>query len=285
MATAMAPDFVPIEVPLPKQFGGGSVHLQDVNIVNGEWIVAGYEVVSKDAQDQGQPSGVLWRSVDEGRTWTRQTVSAKGLKSLAIKGMAIAPDGSWNVVGQGSTGDLVKQYDAVWLRSTDAGASFTSVSPKQLSGDFDQAANRITFSKGGSAAIVGWDEVTDEHGANVSALWISSPGHGVQRIGGPRIPVQPTTPLGEFLDGVVWQGETPIAWGSTTGEYPMADVQFWALKGAELVPTTTLPGNGTPLAIAQILPGQAEALALGFVGPEDQGEVTVWSGRLGTTSN
>jgi hypothetical protein len=281
MARGMAPDYVLKQVSLPKAFGGDGVHLQDVAVVGPEWVVVGYDIAGKDATGQQQPEGLIWTSSDAGANWNRRVINVKGLTSLAVKGMAVTPDGSWNVVGEGSSGDRVVQFDAVWLKSTDKGRTFTSVSPESITGDFDQAADRITFSSDGSSALVGWSELTDDHGGNVSALWVGSPGHGVQRIGGPRISVVPTTPEGEFLDGVMWQGKNPIAWGSTTGDYPMTDVQFWTLRGAQLEPTGVLPGNGTPLAVARILPGNGTLLALGFTGSLDQGDITVWRGTSG----
>jgi hypothetical protein len=281
VAKAIAPDYVPVALALPKDFTDGEIHLQDVAIVGGEWVIVGYTVTAGQAGAAGKPAGMLWRSSDEGATWSRQEVTAEGLTELALKSMAIAPDGSLNIVGQGGNGDVVRQYDAVWLRSTDAGRTFTMVSPKAMSGDFDQGATGIQFSAGGRAAIVGWDEVTDEHGAAVSALWISAPGHGVQRIGGPRIAVKGDVPPGEFLGGVVWDGEAPVAWGSAKGEYPMAEVQFWTLQGGALIATTTLDGDGTPLAIVRILSVRSEALALGQVGELAQSDVAVWQGTFG----
>jgi hypothetical protein len=275
MARAVAPEFVPEAVALPEAFAGTSVHLQSIVSVDGEWVVAGYVI-----EDSGDPQAALWRSSDEGATWNRQDVRVKGTTGVAVKQLAIAPDGSWNLIGQSTQGDIVDQYDALWLTSSDHGRTFTRVSPAVFKGDFDQGAESISFSPDGKVAIVGWDEVTDEHGANVSALWISVPGHGVKRIGNPRVAVKGGTPPEEFLDGVVWKGETAVGWGSTTGEYPMDEVQFWVLKDAELSPTTALSAGDRPLAVARILTAPDGDLAFGLVGDLDVADVAVWSGTL-----
>jgi hypothetical protein len=274
MARAEAPAFALTSVKLPKTFDVPGVRLHSIVSADGEWIVAGYGI--RVAGDKALPIGYLWRSSDQGATWSRSKVTVPGLRGIAVKQIAVAPDGSWNLIGDGTSGDAITQFDAVWLRTVDQGRTFTQVSPKAFSAPFDQGASSISFSAEGKAAIVGTEEVTDEHGASVSALWLSVPGHGVKRMGSPRISVKDETPPGEFLDGVVWDGEEPVAWGSTSGDYPMDDVQLWNLESAKLVPSGQIPGDGTPLAVATMLPGADDWLALGLVGDLDQADIGVW---------
>jgi hypothetical protein len=281
MARAVSPNYSLEELTLPAAFDGDGVHLQDVIDVDGEWVVAGYVAALVDPDKPRRPMAALWRSSDQGATWARQDIKMKGLQELSITQIAIAPDGSWNLVGQGGSGDIFAQYDAVWLSSTDRGATFTREAQKGLAGDFDQGASSISFADDGSAAITGWDEVNDEHGTAVSALWVSAPGHGVTRIGGPKIAIwDAETPPGQFLDGAVWHGNTPILWGSANGDYPAEKVQFWTIKGSKLQPTTSLSAAGTPLAVATILDGSTGALAFGLMGELDQADVGVWRGTL-----
>jgi hypothetical protein len=274
LAVATAPDFALAEKTLPASFDVPGVRLHSIVSVDGSWVVAGYGTGASATE----PVSYLWRSDDQGASWDRQQVTIPALTGLAVKQLVIAPDGSWNLVGDGTTGDKIQQFDAVWLRSTDQGRTFTQVSPKAFAAPFDQGASSISFSAEGKAAIVGSEEVTDEHGASVSALWISVPGHGVKRLGNPRVAVKDETPPGEFLFGTVWDDESLVAWGSTTEDYPMSQVQFWTVDSAQLVPTSVLAGDGTPLVVEAILADGDPWLAFGFSGQLDQADVGVWSG-------
>lgn len=280
LATASPTDFVPREVVLPAAFNGVGVQLQDIVSVDGEWVITGFVTGAPDAKGKKHPAGVLWRSADRGATWTRQDVAVPGAEDVVFKAMAIAPDGSWNIVGQVSGGSLITQYDMLWLRSTDAGATFSQVAKDTLTADYDQGATRIEFASDGTAAVLGWTEVTEDHGSD-SALWIGASGHGVSQIGTGGVPVQGSNPSGQFLDGILWQGTDLIAWGSADGSYPMPEAEFWNLTHAQLVPIATLPGNGTSLDVARMLTVDGSAIGLGFTGSDtNTADVGVWRAPL-----
>ncbi len=281
VAVAAAPGFEPKEVDLPEQFAGNGVHLQDIVAVDGEWVIAGYTQGKPDDKGRTRQTAVLWRSSDEGANWTKQVLKVPGGQDTVIKQLVIAPDGTWNAVGQVSSGDLISQYDPMWMTSTDGGKTFTLQGTDVLTGDFDQGANRIAINDDGSVAILGWDEVTDEEHSTVSAMWLAVPGHDLARLGDSGVPVAGGTPQGQFLDGILWDEDTLVAWGSADGVYPMPDVQFWALSGGQLEPSATLPGNGTALAVSRILTGGDTVLAFGFTGEDiDQADVGIWRGSL-----
>jgi hypothetical protein len=281
MAVAKAPGFVPLEVDLPREFRGRGVQLQDIISVDGEWVVAGYIEGAPDEGGKTHPKGMLWRSSDRGSTWTRQRIEVPGVTDVVVKALVVAPDGSWNAVGQVGSGDVFAQYDALWLTSTDGGQTFTRKGAKALSGDYDQGATRIEFSTDGSAAILGWTEVTEDHGSD-SALWVEVPGHDLSQVGEGGVPVKGSNPSGQFVDGVLWSGSSLLAWGSADGSYPMPDAQFWSLTGGQLVPAATLPGNGKTLAVSRILTVKGLLLAFGLVGDLEQADVGVWQAAFPT---
>ena len=281
LAAASAPDFVPRAVEPPEQFAGDDVHLQDVVVVGDEWVVAGYLQGEADASGVSKQTSVLWRSADQGATWTKQVIDVPGSSDNSIKQLVIAPDGSWNLVGQVVYDKQANQYDPLWLRSTDAGATFDVMSKQELAGPFDQGVTRIVFAADGSAALLGWDEVTDESGSTASALWTSGPDMTVSRVGTTEVPVVGGTPPGEFIDGILWDGPTLAAWGSPTGDYPMDNVQFWGLIGGQLTQSSMLSGGGTPIAVGRILIGGNTALAFGFSGAQlPEADVAIWRGSI-----
>jgi hypothetical protein len=280
MARALAPDFVPEAVQLPAEFDGTGVQLQDIVDIDGEWVVAGYIEGEPDAKGKAHPSSALWRSDDRGASWSKEVMDVPDGKDVVVKELVVAPDGSWNAIGQVSNGDVFSQYDVMWLKSTDQGRTFKRMEDKALKADFDQGATRIVFSADGSAAILGWTEVSEDHGRD-SALWLSVPGHGLSQIGTAGVPVEGSNPSGMFVDDLVWQDAALIAWGSIDGSYPMPDAQFWYLDRAKLVPVAVLPGNGTPLDVTRILPVADSLLAVGFTGADiDQADVGIWKAPL-----
>jgi len=281
LAAASAPDYVPRAVDPPAEFSGDDVHLQDVVVVGDEWVVAGYEQGKADASGASKQTSVLWRSADQGATWSKQVIDVPGSSDNSIKQLVVAPDGSWNVVGQVAFDKGSNQYDPMWLRSTDGGATFDLVGKQELAGPFDQGVTRIVFAADGSAALLGWDEVTDEGGSTASALWTSDPDLAVTRVGTTEVPVLGGTPPGEFIDGILWDGATLAAWGSPTGDYPMDNVQFWGLLGGQLTQSSMLSGGGTPIAVGRILIGGNTALAFGFSGAQlPEADVAIWRGAI-----
>jgi hypothetical protein len=279
IAAAPAPDFQPEQRPVPKEFAGANVHLQDIAVISGTWIVVGWDQGAVDASGNSSRTSYMWRSSDNGATWTRQKMVIPGSTDNSLEQIVFGPDGSWNLVGQAVFGDGSNQYDPVWLRSEDAGATFQLTGQDALTAPFDQGATRISFAGDGSAAILGWDEVTDGSGTRSSGLWVSGPNRKLARVGGPEVPVSGGTPPGEFIDGMMWDGRTLTAWGSATGSYPMDNVQFWGLTKDGLVQSSMLPGNGTPLAVSKILVEPDHALAFGFTGKDlASSDVAIWKG-------
>jgi len=278
LAVANAPDFAPQPLS-PKEFEGDNIHLQDVAIISGTWIVVGWQQAQPDAKGQAPRTSFLWRSGDKGATWTRTKLEVPDSVDNSVEQIVEAPDGSWNIVGQAVFGDGSNQYDPIWLKSTDAGNTFTLTNKDAFAAPLDQGATRIEFAGDGSAAVLGWDEVTDGNAARASALWVSGADQKLQRIGTTSVPVSGGTPPGEFIDGILWDNTTLAAWGSPTGSYPMDNVQFWGLTKDGLTQSTMLPGNGTPLAISRIIVGKTDTLAFGFTGKDLAGaDAAVWKG-------
>lgn len=279
---APAPDFVPQVVPTPDGFRG------DVDFVavfedGDDWVIVGVtEKPERDGTDDNDDIPTVWRSPDQGATWTRTEVPVPGSPDTPLNAFAFGPDGSWNLVGSADQdsrrGD--RQYDAAWLRSTDSGSSFELMDPDSFAGTVDQGSYRLAISPSGAIAIVGWDELVDG-GEEISALWAAPAGGPVQRIGQPEVPIEGGTPPGEFLTGVLWDNETLVAWGSPTGEFPMPEVQFWAFDGTGFVPTTTLSGDGDLIVLQRVLTNGDTALLFGTTGDAEQRNLAVWAGMLG----
>lgn len=278
---APAPDYVPQVVPTPDGFRG------DISFVavfedGTDWVIVGStEKPENDGSDDNNDIPTIWRSPDQGATWTRTEVPVAGSPDTPVYGFAVGPDGSWNIVGSADQeGDgRNRQYDAAWLRSTDQGATFELMDADAFAGAFDQGGYRMAISASGAVAIVGWDELVDQ-GEEISALWAGPGGAPVQRIGDPEVPIQGGTPPGEFLTGVLWDNETLVAWGTSDGVLPAETIQFWAFDGSTFVPTTQLPGDGALIALQRVLTNGDRALLFGTTGDEEQRNLAVWAGSL-----
>jgi hypothetical protein len=279
IALAGAPDYTLVAIPTPKEFQGENVHLQDVAVISDVIIVVGWEQGKPDAAGNAPRSSYMWRSTDGAKTWTRAQITIPGSNDNSLEQIAFGADGSWNLIGQAVFGDGANQYDPVWLKSVDAGATFQLTNQDVFAAPLDQGATRIEFAGDGSAAILGWDEVKDGNASRASALWVSGPDQKLKRIGKTEVPVAGGTPPGEFINGIMWDNTALAAWGSPTGSYPMDNVQFWGLLNDQLTQSTMLPGNGTPLAISRILVGKNGALAFGFTGKDlASADASVWKG-------
>jgi hypothetical protein len=279
IAIAAAPDYKPVALPIPPEFQGENVHLQDVAVFADVILVIGWEQSKPDASGNAPRTSYLWRSSDGAKTWSRAEVTIPGSKDNSLEQIAFGPDGSWNLIGQAVFGDGANQYDPVWLKSVDAGATFQLTNADVFAAPLDQGATRIEFAGDGAAAILGWDEVKDGNASRASALWVSGPNQILERIGKTEVPVSGGTPPGEFINGLLWDNTNLAAWGSPTGAYPMDNVQFWGLTKDGLTQSTMLPGHGTPLAISRILVGQGEALAFGFTGKDlASADAAIWKG-------
>jgi hypothetical protein len=279
IALATAPEFVPSPLPAAESLAGTNVHLQDVTNLSGVWLVVGWEQGVPDAAGNAPRTSYLWRSSDDGKTWAKQAMEIPGSTDNSLEQIVIAADGSWNIIGQAVFGDGANQYDPIWLRSVDAGATFQLTNQDVFSAPLDQGATRIDIAGDGSAAILGWDEVTDGNAARASALWVSGPDQVLKRIGTTEVPVSGGTPPGEFISGVLWKGADLTAWGSATGAYPMDNVQFWSLGDNQLIQSAMLPGDGTPLAVSRILTLPGYDLAFGFRGKDlASADAAIWKG-------
>jgi len=279
IALAAAPDYKPVALAIPKEFQGENVHLQDVAVFSDVILVVGWEQGTPDANGNAPRTSYMWRSSDGAKTWSRAAIEIPGSSDNSLEQIAFGVDGSWNLIGQAVFGDGTNQYDPVWLKSVDAGATFQLTNQDVFAAPLDQGATRIELAGDGSAAILGWDEVKDGNASRASALWVSGPNQKLKRIGTTEVPVSGGTPPGEFINGLLWDNTSLAAWGSATGTYPMDNVQFWGLTKDGLTQSTMLPGNGTPLAISRILVGKGEALAFGFTGKDLAGaEAAIWKG-------
>jgi hypothetical protein len=279
---APAPDYELEVIPTPQEFSG-DVNLLGVVPDGDDWVILG--TTRKGKADSKLITSVVtvWRSPDEGATWSRTAVEVDGSSDNPVSGFLLGTDGSWNLYGTSypefGGGNGLKQFDASWLRSTDSGATFELMYPRGFSGSLDQNADTMAMSASGAVAFTGWDEVT-ESGETIAALWAGPAGEPVSRIGDPRVPVQGGTPDGNFLNGVLWDDETLVAWGPSDGLGVSDDVQFWAFDGSQLVPTTALPGNGSQIMVKQSLSNGTLVLLFGSVGDGEQQNVGVWAGSL-----
>ena len=281
VALALAPEFVPEAADLPEEFAGSDVHLMDMHNVNGEWIIVGYQGSRPDADGESDDTPVLWRSADEGATWTKQRIRVAGSSDTPVYGMVVAPDGSWNLYGQ-SYPDDGNGFDAAWLRSTDDGASFELVAPGAFSAPSDQGAQQIVFDDTGAVAVRGWDELDEADDEDVSAVWAAGSGEEITRLGTQTLAVAGGTPPGSFLSGLLFDADTLVAWGSPDGSKPSDPVQFWRWEDGEFVPSSTIDGDGSPLSVIRILTDDAVALAFGYVSPDgDEADAGVWRASLG----
>jgi hypothetical protein len=279
IAVAEAPKYTLVALPIPKEFQGENVHLQDVGVIADVIIVVGWEQGTPDASGNAPRTSYMWRSTDGAKTWTRAKIDIPGSTDNSLEQIAFAADGSWNLIGQAVFGDGANQYDPVWLKSVDGGATFQLTNQDVFAAPLDQGATRIEFSGDGRAAILGWDEVKDGNASRASALWVSGPDQKLKRIGTTEVPVNGGTPPGEFINGILWDNIDLAAWGSATGSYPMDNVQFWGLTPDGLAQSTMLPGNGTPLAVSRILVGTGQSLMFGFTGKDlASADATVWKG-------
>lgn len=276
---APAPDFDLQVIPTPEEFTG-DVSLTTVFADGSDWVIIGssYEPAPRKV-DGDNASPTVWRSPDEGSTWTRTVIEVAGSSDTIGSGFVLGPDGSWNLFGQSHTDQGDRQFDAAWLRSTDGGASFTLMYPDQLARDTDQGAYSLAFSPSGAMAMSGWDEVVED-GEDISVLWAAPYDSAPQPVGRPEIPVQGGTPPGEFLAGLLWDNETLVAWGSSDGVSPGAEVQFWAFDGSEFAPTTILPGNGELVSLSRVVSNGDLALLFGTSGDEQQRNLAIWAGTL-----
>lgn len=281
IVAAPAPDYVPEVVDNPPEFAG-NVSLISVFKDGTDWVIIGStDKADRKNIEESNDFPTVWRSADEGSTWSANVLSIPGSQDTPLSSFTLGPDGSWNLFGESYPGSGDQQFNAAWLRSTDSGASFELMYPKAFAGIHDQGARRGVFSASGAIAIDGWDEVTDQ-GDEVSVAWAAGAGEQIQAIGSPELPVEGGTPPGDFVDGLLWDNETLVMWGSADGSYPMPDVQFWAFDGAQFVPTTTLPGDGELVAVSRILTSAGTALAFGTTGPDkEQRNLGIWAGQLG----
>jgi hypothetical protein len=278
---APAPDYVPQVVPNPAQFDG-DVSLLTAFKEGSDWVIVGS---TSKPESKGSTSDnsfpTVWRSADEGSTWSRKVLTVKGSSDTPLYSFTMGPDGSWNLFGESYPASGDQQFNASWVRSTDSGASFQLMYPGAFRKIHDQGSHNGVFSASGAIAIDGWDEIVDSGDQDISVAWVGSSGQSVKSLGDPKIPVQGGTPPGEFESGLLWDNETLVMWGSKDGTYPTPEVQFWAWDGSQFVPATTLPGNGELVGVGRIVSNGDRALLFGSTGPEkDQRNLAVWVGSL-----
>jgi hypothetical protein len=205
----------------------------------------------------------------------------KGSSDTPVYSFTLGPDGSWNLFGQSHPGRGDQQFNASWLQSRDSGKSFRLMYPTWFAKNGDQGARFGVFSASGAVAIDGWDEVGESSVTDSSVAWVGSAGEHVQALGNGTIPLRGGAPPGEFLDGLIWDNETLVMWGSADGSYPMREVQFWNSDGSTFVPSTTLPGNGALIGVQHIVNNGRSILAFGTTGPDaHQRYLAVWLGSL-----
>jgi hypothetical protein len=276
---APAPDYVPQVVPNPAEFNG-DLRLVAVFKDGADWVILGSTVrLEKGGGGDTNDFPTVWRSSDEGSTWTRNVLSVAGSVDTPVYDFAKGPDGSWNLFGQYDPNNN-QQFNAAWLQSTDAGASFALMDTKVLSKKRDQGVYDGAFSSSGAVALSGWNELS-ESTDHVSFAWAGSAGQAVQPLGPAKLLVEGGTPPGEFMDGLMWDNDTLVMWGSADGSYPMPDVQFWGWDGTQFVPTTTMPGNGELLAVQRIVGNGGTVLAFGSTGPDKETRnLGIWVGSL-----
>jgi hypothetical protein len=279
---AAAPDYAPRIVPTPKEFRG-NVRLNAIFTDATDWVIIGSTSKPEGGRSKGTHDfPTVWRSPDKGTTWSRDVLRIKGSADTPVYSFTMGPDGSWNLFGQSHPGRGDQQFNASWLQSTDGGTSFRLMYPTWFAKNRDQGARFGVFSASGAVAIDGWDEVDESSATDSSVAWVGSAGEHIQALGKGTIPLQGgAPPPGEFLDGLIWDNETLVMWGSADGSYPMSEVQFWKFDGSTFVPSTTLPGNGALIGVQHIVDNGGSILAFGTTGPDaHQRNLAVWVGSL-----
>lgn len=269
-AIAPQPEFQLQVVTLPEQFEG-QARLVDAFADDADWTIVG-EVTQKGATSETDTFPAIWRSFDQGNTWTKQVVEIEGVDSMKVGDFAIAPDGSLNFFGQSIVDG---EADAAWARSTDGGKAFELVDAQRFAAPGVQAATYGTFSSTGSAGILGYDEATGE---KVSMVWAASVNGPVTRLGADKVPVAPNTPPGQFLSGVMFDQQALMAWGSTDGVFPSKQVQFWSWNTDKFEPADTMEQEGQLLEVNRFVAGPNTVLAVGAFGPSaDKRAFGVWT--------
>lgn len=263
IAAAMAPDFVPQQIAAPDAFAGRFVDLNDIANVDGTWVIVG----SVDYY------GFIWRSSDQGESWTKQAIDT-GERSFVAESLTIGPDGSWNIVGSinlSQTG-----FSTYWLRSSDAGRTFTPVQPDAFVADVNENAIQLVLSPNGAAAVLGW---TDQGDFLSNALFVSDSTGAMRRLGEANLPDQPGDGL--FLSGIMFYNDTLLAFGSPQGLTRTDTVQFWALAADDTwSPTAQIVGPG-PSIVGKLLIGGDTVLAVGMLRPAGEYQTFgAWRGSL-----
>lgn len=276
LASAAAPNWQLTEVPAGEAFAG-DVSLGGVQWIDGTIVVAGSvkKQVSKNDYDSVP---VLWGTQDYGQNWVKSEVEVSGSTDTSVADFIIAPDGSWNLLGQayqGGSANGARQFSVGWLRSVDGGDSFELMYPDALDADYDQGYDAAAFSADASA-IVGWDERSEE-GEDVSALWTDLAGDFTRVASDGLVPVEGEQPAGEFLSGAVFYKGDLLVWGSPTGDYPTDVIRFWKVTEQGLSPVFDLEGSGVYVSNAQVV---GDGLLLGGMTLGTDRDPAVWYGTL-----
>jgi hypothetical protein len=278
---APTPDFVPQVVPNPPEFDG-DVSLLAVFKEGTDWVIVGATAKPEGGGSKSDNTfPTVWRSSDQGSTWSHKVLSVKGSSDTPLSSFTMAPDGSWNLFGESYPNSGDQQFNAAWIRSTDSGASFELMYPSKFRKIHDQGSSSGVFSASGAIAIDGWDEVVDSGDEDISVVWAAPAGEAITQIGDPKIPVQGGTPPGEFEQGLLWNNDTLVMWGSKDGKFPMSEVQFWAFDGSQFVPGTTLSGDGGVVGLSKVLSSADRVLLFGFTGKDsEQHDLAIWVGSF-----
>lgn len=275
IAAAAAPDYALVEVAAPSIFSGNYVHLTDMVVIGKTWFILGQ--TGFNAKDGWiRDKAVLWTSSNQGDSWKGRYLDLPVSNDTWASQLVVAPDGSWNIVGQAhdpATGN----YDAAWWQSTDGGISWLRRGEGSMSAEATQSATRIIFSPSGAVAIWGWDEITSPGDEAVSVIWTGKANKSLERLGRYELPVSGGTPPGAFIDGVLFEGETLIAWGRPDGKYPSRSVQFYRYEGGTLNPSTSVDGEGNFVTVDSIVVLTDRALLFGANGPyADELDAGIW---------
>jgi hypothetical protein len=268
IAVAPEPDFVPVAVDLPAEFRG-NVQLTGIQELDGLWLITG-SLLTPVGQDQYRASPVIWRSDDEGGTWSRTTVQPGGMREGQVWDAQFGA--VWHLFGEYVPAGT-DQWEPMWLVSWNGGESWRLVDVPRTRGI--QWAFSGMVDDDGNASLVGIDQAVGGD-AGSAQVWVGSEADGLWPLGNPRLDVSGGTPEGPFLDGGFLDDGDLVVWG-----VPQEGngVQFYIRDGPRLYPGTLLTDGTSRVRAYDVVTDSDSALVLGEVVRSDGTDVVIWRGE------
>lgn len=245
MAAAAAPSFDLVAVTLSAEFAG-PISLRDVALVQDQWVIVGL------GRDDASYATLLWRSSDQGVTWSRSVIALPGV--MAPSQLVVGPDGAWNIVG-------ATQKSAAWARSEDGGVQWTYVQPDTFA-DSDDAFQFIV-SANNVVGILGLQD------AKV-VLWVADAQGALMRM-----------PLPDpSIRAIAFQGEQVVTAGSPANDR----IDFWSLDAGVWDKAGSILGAPNGIFLDQLISDGSGVVVLGTTqSSESDRNIGIWKGALSPT--